>query len=368
MKLFQKNSDLTIDISSEAVIRTIAIVLVAILGLQFVGKITHQLELIAISFFLALALNPAVAGLSKHMRIKSRVAATGIAYVVVLGLLVTFMAIVVPPLVKQTADFIKDSPQTIRELKDESSATGRFIQRYNLQPQIDTISSEIGSHVGDVPTTVISTAGRVGGTVISLLTIVVLTFMMLVEGPQWIKRMWALTPQNKRKQRQEIAGKMYKVVTGYINGQVLIAAIAAFFAMTVMLIATRVTHSSVNIMALGGIVFLFGLIPLIGNTLAAIVVIIACLFTSTPLALIMLVYFPVYQQIENATLQPHIQAKSNQLTPLLVFVAALVGAGFGGLLGAFVAIPLAGCLRILFEYKFGDELMPTEDTVAKAKN
>ena len=66
----------------------------------------------------------------------------------------------------------------------------------------------------------------------------------------------------------------------------------------------------------------------------------------------MLIYFIVYQQIENATIQPYIQAKKNQLTPLLVFVSALIGVGFGGILGAFVAIPVAGCIKILLEDQF----------------
>lgn len=159
---------------------------------------------------------------------------------------------------------------------------------------------------------------------------------------------------------------MYGVITGYVNGQVLIAAIATFFAMIALLIATQILDVSINIVAAGAIVFLLGLIPLVGNTLAAILVVIICLFTSVPLAIIMAIYFPVYQQLENITLQPHIQARTNQLTPLVVFAAAIIGAGFGGLLAAFVAIPVAGCLRILLEYHFGTKLVPTEEKVAKA--
>lgn len=367
MKLFTKGSDATVTVSTETIIRTIVLVIVALLALQFVGKIGHQLELIAIAAFLALALNPAVSWLSRQLRIKSRVWATGLAYIIVMTILTGFLLLVVPPFVKQTSTFIQNVPDTIRDLKNGESPPGRVVQRYNLQDEIDNLSHEISNRASDVPSVVFSAAGRVGGVVVSILTVIVLTFMMLVEGPLWLARLATLLPDNKRKSYKEMARKMYRVITGYVNGQVLIAAIAAFFAMVALLIASAVTDSSINIIAMGGIVFLFGLIPLIGNTLAAILVVVVSLFTSVPLAIIMAVYFPVYQQLENATLQPHIQAKNNQLTPLLVFMAALVGAGFGGLLGAFVAIPAAGCLRIVLEHHFGNRLSPTADAVKDNK-
>lgn len=68
----------------------------------------------------------------------------------------------------------------------------------------------------------------------------------------------------------------------------------------------------------------------------------------------MAAFFLIYQQIENATIQPGIQARQNELTPLLVFIAALIGIGFGGIIGAIIAIPLAGCLRIWFFEYYGD--------------
>ncbi|MDQ5972485.1 MAG: family transporter [Patescibacteria group bacterium] len=366
MKLFTKRSGVTINISTEAIVRTIFLVIAAFFVIVFIGRITHELTLFAISAFLALALNPAVSGLSRRLRIKSRIRATGLAYLVVLVLLTGFIAVVVPPLVRQTNDFIKTIPSTVQNLNDSSSAPGRLIDRYNLQDQVDKVSDDLKDRTGDVPGLVFNTAGRIGGIIISLITVVVLTFMMLVEGPLWFKRILAIMPKEKQADYKDLGGKMYKVVTGYVNGQVLIAAIASFFSFIAIMIASQITNASINAAALAGIVFLFGLIPLIGNTIAAVIVVILSLFVSTPLAIIMAIYFPIYQQIENATLQPHIQAKTNQLTPLLVFMAALIGAGFGGILGAFIAIPVAGCLRILVEHHFGDALVPTEESVKEA--
>lgn len=366
MKIFTKRNGVTINLSTEGIIRAILLIAVAVIAFRFIGNISRQLELIGISVFLALALNPAVSWLSRQLHIKRRVWATGLAYVVVISLLVGFLILVVPPFVKQTNTFINNVPDTLKSLKSESNPAGRVVTRYQLQDEIDNFVHDVTSRVDEAPGYVINTASRVGGIIASILTVFVLTFMMLVEGPLWLRRWAAILPDDKREPYKKLARDMYGVITGYVNGQVLIAAIASFFAMLALLIATAVLGVSVNIVAVGAIVFLFGLIPLIGNILAAILVVIICLFVSWPLALVMGIYFPVYQQLENVTLQPHIQAKTNQLTPLVVFIAAIVGAGFGGLLGAFIAIPAAGCLRILLEYRLGEKLIPTEEKVAKA--
>jgi predicted PurR-regulated permease PerM len=365
MKLFTKRSGITLNISTEAIIRCIVLIIIAVMLLRFVGRIGHELQLLGTAGFLAIALNPAVTWLSRKFKIKSRTAAVGIAYLIVLAVLAGFLALVVPPLVSQTADFLQDLPRTVSNLKNQDSALSRTLYRYDLDKYIDQFGHDLGNRIGDVPSTLVSAASRVGGTLISILTVLVLTFMMLAEGPLWIKRIWEITDPGKRKHREELARKMYRVVTGYVNGQVLIALIAALFAMVALLIGSAVADKPVNAVALAGIIFLFGLIPMIGNTLGAAIVVAVCLFTSVPLAIAMALYFLLYQQIENVTLQPYIQAKSNQLTPLIVFVAAILGVGLGGILGAFVAIPLAGCARILIEDRL-DKQFPTRETTAKA--
>ncbi len=334
--------------SNRTVIRVMVVIFLTLLAIRFLGKVTHVLELVFVAFFLSLALNPAVSWISQQLRLKSRAVATGIAYVVVVILLGIFSVLVFPPLVRETVDFVQQTPSIISNVNNEQSTAGKFVKKYHLQDTIDGLSSNIRDRTQNIQQPVIATATRVGGALVAIITVLVLTFMMLVEGPLWVKKYWEMHPVGRREHDELIAKRMYRVVTGYVNGQVLIAAIASMFSLIALIIASNVFNVSVNPVALAGIVFIFGLIPLIGNTLAAAIVILVCLFSSLGLAVTMLVYFLLYQQIENATLYPYIQAKHNELTPLLVFSAALLGAGVGGLLGAFVAIPLAGCLKILF--------------------
>ncbi len=355
MFLSSKN-EVQVTIANRTIIRVILIVVATFLGLKLIGSLSHVLTLIFVSVFLAIALNPAVSNVSKHLRIKSRIAATAVAYIAVLLILVTFLSLIIPPLVRQTTDFVSNLPQTIDNFRTQDSSIAHFIRLHKLDSELGQVTSELRNHIRDLPEPVLATAGRITGTLVSVITVLIMTFMMLVEGPAWIRRFWRLQPLEKRKQRQEVAMRMYKVVTGYVNGQLLIALIAALFALVALLIASTALGVSINAVGLAGIIALMGLVPMIGNTIGAVVVVILCLFSSLPLAIIMGIFFLVYQQIENATLQPYIQSKTNELTPLLVFIAAIVGVAAAGILGALIAIPLAGCLKILLEEWLGDRL------------
>jgi len=345
-----------VTIANRTIIRIVVILVATILGLRFIQNVSHILTLIFFACFLALALNPAVAWISRHLRIKSRAGATGIAYLSVLTLVIGFFSLIIPPLVSQTSSFVSSLPNTIESLNSQDSALGRAVQKYNLQENVDDIAADMRDRIKELPKPALATASRVGATMTSIITVLVLTFMMLVEGPAWLDRFWKLQPKKNRARHQKLAGQMYNVITGYVNGQVIIALIAASFALIAMLVASAIFGVSINAVGLAGIIALTGLIPMIGNTLGAIVVVAVCLLSSVPLAIAMGIFFLLYQQIENVTIQPYIQSKKSEMTPLLVFVAALLGIGLGGLIGGFVAIPLAGCIKIVINDKYQQRL------------
>lgn len=338
-----------IELDTGSLIKAIAIVIAALLVLSFVKIISHALTLIFIAFFLAMALNPAVSFFANILKSRSRVAATGIAYLLVTIFLVGFFALVIPPLFRQTVDYIKDVPSSIASFQAGDTTISKLVADYNLNDQVDQFSADFKDQFKNVGDPVLSTANRVGAIVVSTVAVFVLTFMMLVEGPVWLKRFFEAQPKNKREKRKRVARRIYKQVTGYVNGQFLVAAIGGVFAFVALVIAASIFGANINEIALAAIVALFALLPLIGATLGAIIVIFACLLVSLPLAITMAIYFIVYQQVENATVQPFVQSKSSNLTPLIVFISALLGISLGGLIGAFVAIPVAGTVKILLE-------------------
>ena len=170
---------------------------------------------------------------------------------------------------------------------------------------------------------------------------------MLVEGPKWIEKFWNVHPKTHRAHRQHIAKKMYSVVVGYVNGQLLVAFIASMSALVMMTVLKLFGINIPFIIPLAAIVGLFGLIPLIGATIGSILVVVVALFESIAAAVIMAIFFLVYQQVENNAIQPIIQAKSVELSPLVILISAILGVTVAGLLGAIFAIPIAAWIRIL---------------------
>lgn len=344
-----KPNETYVTVSNRTLFRIILIFLGTFLVIRFLNNVLHPLTLIFVSFFLALALNPAVGWISRKLGLKNRAGATAVAYSVVMVILIGFFVLVIPPLVRQTSDFIRELPDTISNLETQDSAVGRFVRRYNLGEQLDNFSADWSNRLGDFQGPVWNTANRIVANLVSFITVLILTFMMLVEGPRWLNWLWRNLPEKKSKHYQMLAGRMYRVVSSYVNGQVIVAIIAGWMAMIALLIASSIIDVSINAVAMAAIVTVLALVPTIGNIISAGLVTLLCLFSSGTLAIVMLIYFIVYQQIENATIQPYIQSKRNELTALTVFIAALLGIGFGGLLGGLVAIPVAGCIKILFE-------------------
>lgn len=349
--MFGKNSKepIEITISNRTILRVIAFFVGTIFALAFFDNIKHPLTLIFVSFFLSLALNPVVTKVASKLKSKSRVRATAMAYGAVVAVMAAMIILIVPPLISQTSEFIKDVPKTLSDLENRNDNIGQFVRKYNLEDQIQNFANGWSSNLGSLDSPVVNTASRIFANVISIVTVFVLTFMMLIEGPKWIESIWQHVPKHRREHDKKIAMKMYRVVTSYVNGQVIVAAIGASFATVALIIASTIIGVTVNAVALGGIIFLFALIPTIGTILGSLLVVLFSLFASPTLALVILIYFIIYQQIENASIQPMIQSRGNELTPMLVFMAAILGIGLGGVLGGFLAIPLAGCAKVLFD-------------------
>ncbi len=359
------NQNISLSISHRTIAKVIFWIIATLLAYRFIGQITHALTLLFISFFLALALNPVVSMISNRLRIKKRGGATAAAYFLVIVIIVGFFALVIPPLVSQGREFINEVPTLVSDFQQKDNPISRSINRYNLEEKVTKGASDFANNYSDFGSTVVDTGKRVAGLFVSALIVLTATFMMLVEGPKWLDKMFALMPKNKRAHRKMLAKKMYRAVSGFVNAQVIMAVIAGSFALLALIIATSLLDVTVNVVALAGIVAMLGLIPMLGNPISSAIVLLVCLANSVELALVMLIYFIVYYQIENMTVQPLIQSKLSELTPLLVFVAALIGVEFAGILGAFVAIPVATCIKILLNDQLDKRGITTNSDVTK---
>lgn len=344
-----KTQEITVNISTRSYLRAAALISLLFIAYFFIRAAWHPLLLICIAFFLALALNSPVHALSRRLPGKSkgsRSLATSLSFLIVVVLLGVFLATLVPPLVRQTESFVREAPTLVSEFRSQDSSVGRFIRHYHLEAQVNSLSSQLTVRTKNVGGTVFVTAQKVGSSVFATLTILVLTFMMLVEGPRWLRIGYDIIPDDYHETTKRLAGEMYEVVQGYVNGQVLLAFLAALCILPALL----VLHISYPA-ALFVIIFICALIPLVGHTIGAIIVTSVALFQSPLTAIIVLGYYILYIQFENIVIQPRIQANKTNISPLLVFTSVIIGVSIGGLFGALVAIPVAGCMRIaLLEY------------------
>lgn len=340
-----KQQTVEVTISNKTVLRVISMVLLAVLFVFAIRRAAGALVLIGTALFLALALNAPVHWISEHLpgkRRGSRKLATAISFFIVVAFLAAFLASIIPPLARQTSSFITAAPDLVNDLRNEDSPLGRFVQRYNLESQTDNISSYMSERVDDLGSGAVSSIGKFTSGLLGVVIVLVMTFMMLIEGPSWLKFGSQFITANGRPRARRLTNSMYRVIKGYVNGQVLLAAAAAIM-MLVPLLIIGVSYP----IALMVIVFICGLIPMVGHTIGAVILTVVALFHSFWAAIIILGYYILYQQIENYVIQPRVQANTTDLPPLMVFMSVLVGISFGGLLGGLVAIPVAGCARIL---------------------
>lgn len=355
-----KSNAVHVTVGNHTVIRVLVLTVLTLIGFAALKQAAPALVLIFTAFFLALALNAPVQWLATRLpgkRRNSRVLATAISFIVIVALLVSFLASIVPPLIRQTNSFVNAAPKLIRDARSGDSSVGQFVQKYSLQDDIDKATGELSGRLKDAAGSAVSTAGKIGSSLFALLTVLALTFMMLIEGPRWVAFAQRIIPGRHRGHASVLARDMYRVVKGYVNGQVILAAVAA-----VMLLPAMVAVDISYPIALMVIVFVCGLIPMVGHTIGAAIVTTVALFHSIPSAIIILGYYILYQQIENYIIQPRIQSNTTNMSPLLVFASVVIGVNFGGLFGGLVAIPVAGCIRIaVLDYLVNRGILDQQD-------
>jgi predicted PurR-regulated permease PerM len=348
MRFFGNNNEnqkVEIIISNRSVIRVLLMVVLLVFALGFLRQAAQAIILIFTAFFFALALNAPVHWISQHLpgkRRGSRVLGTSISYLFVVGLLAIFIALLVPPALSQISNFINNAPRIVADLQSQDSTTGKFIRENNLEGTVDALSDELSSFARNSGGSAVSAVGAIGTSIISTVAVLALTFMMLVEGPRWVRLAKRLLPKNRQEYGARLARDMYGVVKGFVNGQVALAAMAAIIILPVMLILD-IPYAG----ALAAIVFICGLIPMIGHIIGATLVTIVALFNSPASAVLILSFYILYQQIENYVVQPRVQSNTTKISPLLVLSAVIIGANVNGIIGGIVAIPIMGCLRII---------------------
>lgn len=321
----------------------LGITLLVLFLLSFVYLAWHVITWILIALFLALALNPAVEFFErKGIR---RGLAAAVVFMIALAAVGLLGLLVIPPLVAQIRDFIEAVPDFVDELTAGRGPLGFLQDDYEIVDRVrEAIEEQGAGGVLGVAAPAQAIATSVITAIVGLVTIIFLTFFMLLEGPRSVDRFLALLPESTRPRWERVGNDIYRTVGGYVSGNLLISLIAG----TVSVIVLFALGSDYAV-ALGVVVAIFDLIPLAGATIAAIIVsTVMFIELGWIKGLIVVAFFIAYQQLENHVLQPVIYGRTVQMSPLAVLIAVLIGAELAGVLGALAAIPIAGTLQAIF--------------------
>lgn len=336
------------------------------------------------ALFLALALNGPVSRLAKHLPGNSRGISTAISYITIVVFIGTFIFLAVPPIVQQTAKFVQTLPDLVETARTQWHGLNTLIDQYNLQPQVDKALTAMNDNASQWATKLGNNVLAGIGSLFSVLTgtflVLVLSFLMLIEGPSWMKRIWALYQDKKKMERhRSIIHRMNAVVAGYVTGQLTVSALGATFAgLTVFILSLLFVGIPSNLaIPTAAITFILSLIPMFGATIGGLIVAALLAFNSVFVAIVYLIYFIIYQQIENNYISPTIQSKRNDLTPLAILGSVTVGLYLFGIAGGIISIPIAGCVKILIDAYVEKqaehseehaEATPSKKLIAKSEN
>jgi predicted PurR-regulated permease PerM len=305
------------------------------------------------SILLALALNPAVE-LFQRLGVRRRGAAAGLVYVAAAAFIAGVGALIIPTLVQQVGDFVDAVPGYVQQLTAGRGPLGFLERDYHVVERVRRAVSSGGGGGGGGggaaslaggASTALDVTRSVVTFVAGVVTITFMTLFMLLEGPAWVDRSIRMLPAGRQPRWRAIADDTYRMIGRYVTGNLLISLIAGTAA-TIVLLAVGVPFA----LALGLLVAILDLIPLAGATLGAVVVTLVAFTDSTTAAIIVLVYFVVYQQLENHLLQPLIYGRTVRLSPLAILFSVLVGAEVAGVIGALAAIPVGGTIQILLDH------------------
>jgi predicted PurR-regulated permease PerM len=295
--------------------------------------------LLFVAGFLAVALGPPVDFLQR--RGVKRSFAILLVYLGIAASIFGVGLLIVPPVVDQVNGLSKDIPGYVQDLR-KSHTFRKYDDKYHLSKKLNAQAAKLPSKLGSAASTLQSVTVGVFGAIVKLVTVLTMTFFLLLDGGRMIGSLLRIRGPGEEERLRAVFSDIYTSTAGYVAGNLLISVIAG---LTTYLTLTLLNAPFAAPLAV--LMAFLDLIPLVGATIGGVVIGVVTAFHDFPTAtIIWIVVLLVYQQIENNLLQPLIYRRTVDVAPLLVIVAILIGSTLLGVLGALVAIPVAAAVQI----------------------
>ncbi|MFM8998874.1 MAG: AI-2E family transporter [Actinomycetota bacterium] len=318
---------------------TIAVVATALLVLAAVD-LASVATLVLIALVLSVGLDPLVRGLeARGLRRGPAVAA--IVLVVVLAV-AGFVATVVPALVHQVAELAAGIPRYADRLAGRDDWIGAFVRSTDFSAQLQTFIRDIPNAVAGSFGTIVGFTGQVVGAVFSTVTVAILTVYFLAALPRARRLFPALVHRRDRVRATRILDEAIRKIGRYVVGNLVTSLVCAILALLALL-AIDVPYA-IPLAVWAGIA---DLLPVVGAYLGALPAIVVAFFVSPTDAVLVALYFALYQQVENFVIQPRVMRDAVDLSPAAVILSTLAGALLAGFAGALLALPVAATMKVI---------------------
>ena len=319
----------------------------ALLAYWFGGLILQAgsvIILIVLALFIAFGLNPVVMRLHRHgVRRGLAVTLVALGFVAALGL---FTLAVVPLIVDQAAALTDNAPGWFDQLSGN-----RQIQRWDDEYGIIEKAKDFVLG-GDLTKRLFGGVVGFGLAVLSTLAnafvVIVLTLYFLASLDSVKHGLYNLAPASRRDRVNDLGDRILAGIGGYVSGAFIVATAAGLSTLLFLFIVGLGQYA----VALATVVALLDVIPMIGATLGAVVVSAIGLATDVQTGIICIVFYVIYQQIENYVIYPRVMSKSVNVPGAVTVIAAVVGASLLGVIGALLAIPVAAAVLLLVREVF----------------
>jgi predicted PurR-regulated permease PerM len=318
--------------------------IIAITLLRAFASASQVFVLIIISLFFAMGLNPAVLFIQRRGLNRAKAVAATVSLVI--GFVGVFIWIAAPLIIDQVNALINNAPQLISDLKSNSTIN-ELNNNYGI---VDTVQNRVEASIKDGKFVIGAFGGVLGvgkafiSGVFSILTILVLTLYFLAALPTLTKDAYRLVPASRRERVAKISDAIIFRVGAFVGGQITISFFASIFIFMLSFVLDLPYKS-----ALALVVFVCGLIPLIGHFIGMTIVTLIALTVSPLIAAIALASYIIYVQFENYILTPRVMKRALSIPALVTIIAALIGTSLLGLIGGILAVPIAAAVLLILD-------------------
>jgi predicted PurR-regulated permease PerM len=330
-------------ISVRDIVRIVLTVVCVVVALYLLWRLRKPIGWLLTAVFLATALSPTVNYLSRSMK---RGFAIAISYLGLLLVPILLISLIVPPLISEANNFADHVPQYADDVTNyvqDNETLRNLNEDYDITSKLEEEAGKLPNRLGGAAGTLRDIGLGIVNSLFALLTILVMTAFMLGSGRQWTEQVIQSRPPEQRERLRRSLDNIASAVSGYVAGALAIAFIAGT--------ATFIVLTILGVPFAGPLAVMAGfasLIPLVGATIAAVLIGVVTVFADFPTdTIIWTVWAIAYQQIENNLIQPQIQKRTVNVQPLITIFAVLCGGTLLGVVGAIAAIPIAASIQIL---------------------